>query len=306
MIPMTDGRTNLRPYRLARPLCLVLLAACAPPGGGAAAVDPDEREWVQLFNGRDLDGWTVKFRGQPLGADPHRTFRVEDGLLKVRYDGWNGFDGEFGHLFYKDQFSYYIIGAEYRFVGGQVTGAPSSLSWALRNNGLMLHSQSASSMGLDQDFPISLEMQLLGGLGQGPRTTGNLCTPGTHVVMGDTLVEEHCIPSSSATYEGDRWVRVEALVLGDSVIKHIVEGDTVLVYRKPVIGGGVVAGFDPAVKRDGTPLREGHIALQAETAEIDFRKVEILDLEGCTDPDALNYKRYHMKADPGACEYAGR
>jgi lysophospholipase L1-like esterase len=231
--------------------------------------------WIQLFNGRDLADWQIKFKGRPLGENLNNTFRVEDGLLKVRYDRWTGFNGEFGHIFHKQPFSHYVVAAEYRFVGEQVAGAGPGLSWALRNNGIMVHSQSPESMGLEQDFPMSLEVQLLGGLGRGPRSTGNLCTPGLNVRFGDTLVTRHCINSTSKTYDGDQWVRAEALVLGDSVIKHIVNGDTVLVYRKPEIGGGNANDMKPGVKVDGTPVKSGYIALQAETAPIDFRKVEL-------------------------------
>ena len=241
----------------------------------ASAQRTDSRGWIQLFNGRNLDGWAVKFKGAPLGTNVRNTFRVEDGLLKVRYDQWPGFNGEFGHIFYQQSFSHYIVAVEYRFVGEQVTGAGPGLSWALRNNGIMVHSQSPESMGLNQDFPMSLEIQLLGGLGSGPRSTANLCTPGTHVRFGDSLVTAHCINSKSQTYDGDQWVRVEAMVLGDSVIKHIVNGDTVMVYRRPVMGGGFANDMNAGVKVDGTPLREGYIALQAETAPIDFRKVEV-------------------------------
>ena len=50
-----------------------------------------------------------------------------------------------------------------------------------------------------------------------------------------------------------------------------------LEYTKPQIGGGTVAPVDPAVKVDGTPLTGGYISIQAETAPIDFRKVELLE-----------------------------
>ena len=300
------------PGTLARALPLAaLLAACggAPAvetGAGAAANDPDAREWTQLFNGRDLTGWTVKFKGHDLGVNLHDTFRVADGLLQVRYDRWSGFDGEFGHIFYERPYSHYVIGAEYRFVGEQVAGAGPRNAWAIRNNGLMLHSQSPASMARDQDFPISLEVQLLGGLGDGrPRSTANLCTPGTHVVMRDSLVTRHCTNSSSRTFDGDQWVRVETLVLGDSVVKHIVEGDTVMSYAKPQMGGGSANGAAPGVLQEGKPLTEGYISLQAETAPIDFRKVEVLNLKGCMDPRATNFKRYHVASDPAACRYAG-
>jgi hypothetical protein len=293
-------RLARRTGRLARHTALVAaLAACA----STPAPTPNQptRDWVQLFNGRDLAGWTPKFKGHALGVNFRNTFRVADGLLQVRYDQWPSFGGEFGHLFYRQPYSHYIVAVEYRFVGEQVAGAGRELSWAIRNNGIMAHSQSPESMGRDQDFPISLEVQLLGGPGSGDRSTGNLCTPGTNVVMGDSLITAHCINSSSRTYHGDVWVRAEAMVLGDSIVKHIVEGDTVLTYRKPQMGGGATSGLQAGVMREGALLDRGYIALQAETAPIDFRKVELLDLTGCMDPQSPRYRRHFVKSDPAAC-----
>ena len=276
----------------------------ARPGTGTAASqakDPARQDWIQLFNGRDLAGWTAKFAKHELGENLHETFRVEEGLLRVRYDKWTSFDSEFGHLFYKDSFSYYRIVAEYRFVGNQLAGGP---GWAQRNNGLMLHAPDPKTMLKDQDFPISIEVQLLGGLGDGkPRTTANLCTPGTHVVMKGELFTPHCVNSTSKTYDGDQWVRVEVEVRGDEMIRHLVDGQTVLEYSKPQIGGGQVSPVDPTVKVDGTPLTRGYIAIQAETGPTDFRKIELLNLEGCTDPKASNYKSYFVKSSPTLCRY---
>jgi hypothetical protein len=280
-------------------LCVTGLATARGPVPAAPQSDPTQKDWIQLFNGRDLSDWTIKFAKHDLGVNLNDTFRVEDGLLKVRYDKWGKFGSEFGHIFYKDSFSYYLLAAEYRFVGEQVSGAP---SWAIRNNGLMLHAPNPRTMLKDQDFPISIEVQLLGGFGDGkPRTTANLCTPGTNVVMKGALVTAHCINSTSKTYDGDQWVRVEVLVHGDELIRHSVEGQAVLEYQKPQIGGGNVAPVDPAVKTDGAPLTGGFISLQAETAPTDFRKVELLNLEGCRDPKASNYRSYFVKDNPATC-----
>ena len=276
--------------------------AASPGAQGAAAGEVPAGDWIQLFNGKDLADWIIKFAGHDMGVNLHDTFRVEEGLLKVRYDKWPSFNGEFGHIFYREPFSYYRLAAEYRFVGDQIPGAPPSLDWAIRNNGLMLHSQHPKTMLKEQDFPISIEVQLLGGIPNGkPRSTANLCTPGTHVVMDGTLVTRHCVNSKSRTYEGDRWVRVEVLVHGGEVIRHIVDGETVLAYTEPQIGGGEVKPFDPAIKVDGTRLTGGYLALQAETAPTDFRKVELLNLEGCTDPKAAAYRPYFVKSNPASC-----
>jgi hypothetical protein len=281
---------------LACGLCLPAIIAAS------GQTQADQKDWIQLFNGRDLKDWTPKFSHHELGENVHDTFRVEEGLLKVRYDKWPTFEDQFGHLFYREPFSYYLLAAEYRFVGEQVKTARTDLAWALRNNGLMLHSPHPKTMLRDQDFPISIEVQLLGGLSNGkPRSTANLCTPGTHVVMDGKLVTRHCINSSSKTYDGDQWVRVEVLVHGDELVRHMVEGTTVLEYTKPQIGGGNASPVDPAVKVDGTPLTGGYISLQAETAPIDFRKVELLNLEGCMDPKASTYRKYFVKSNPAMC-----
>jgi len=278
---------------------LLLLLLCIPVLG-CAQNNPDQEEWRQLFNCKDLDDWDVKITGYNLNDNFANTFRVEDGVMKVAYDGYDEFGGRFGHIFFREIFSYYRLRIEYRFTGTQV---PGGADWAIRNSGAMLHGQTAASMGKDQDFPISIEGQLLGGTGEGERSTANLCTPGTNVVMNGELVTTHCINSTSKTYDGDQWVSVEFQVLGDSLIRHIVEGETVLEYEKPQTGGGNVQNFGPSVKPDGELLSEGTISLQSESHPVEFRKVELLQLCGCKDPKAKNYKSYYVKGDPAACKY---
>lgn len=234
-----------------------------------------EEEWIQLFNGKDLDGWTPKITGYPAGENYGNTFRVEDGLLTVSYDKYYRFDNRFGHLFHKNKFSEYLLRIEYRFVGEQIEGGP---GWAIRNSGVMLHAQSPESMKEQQDFPISLEAQFLGGLGNGPRPTGNLCTPGTNVDMAGELIERHCINADAPTFEGDEWVTIDILVRGDKEIAHIIEGDTIIKYSNPVIGGGSVDNYREDIKIDGKALTEGYIALQSESHPVQFRKVMLKDL----------------------------
>lgn len=282
------------------PHTLAFVPAVLAAASAAFAQSVPPEDWIQLFNGRNLDGWIPKITGHELGDNFGETFRVENGLLKVCYDRYQDFDRKFGHLFYREKFSHYIIAVEYRFTGEQAPGGP---SWAVRNSGIMVHCQAPETMKKDQDFPISIEVQLLGGTGSGERPTANLCTPGTHVVMDGELVTQHCIQSRSPTFAGDQWVRVEAKVLGSDRIEHIVNGRTVLVYEKPQIGGGAVTNFDERVKRDGTLLEEGYIALQSESHPIEFRKVELLNLAGCTDARAKNYRPYYVKPDNAACRY---
>src|SRR5574338_1434121 len=182
-------------------LCVLSLAAA---GVVAAQPPPASKDWIQLFNGRNLDGWHVKIKGYELDNNFGNTFRVDNGMMKVSYDQYDKFNDRFGHIFYHEKFSYYRIGVEYRFVGEQ---APGGAGWALRNSGIMIHCQSPESMLKDQDFPISIEVQLLGGGGSGVRTTANLCTPGTNVMYNGRLWTQHCTNSSSKTFHGDQWVR---------------------------------------------------------------------------------------------------
>jgi len=282
-------------------LVAVLLAALLPSLAAAADRDPGREEWVKLFDGRSLESWIPKITGYAVGENFANTFRVENGVLKVSYDGYGGvFSNRFGHLFYKTPFSHYRLVVEYRFVGEQMKDGP---EWAFKNSGIMIHGQPAESMRRDQDFPISIEVQLLGGRPAGPRPTANLCTPGTNVVMNDRLVTEHCIDSASPTFRGEEWVKVEVEAHGSGTIVHRVNGRTVLTYEKPQVGGGNVSNFDPAVKKDGTLLEGGSISLQSESHPVEFRRVEILDLVGCMDPKAVNYKAYYEKADPASCRY---
>ena len=277
MITTLLCRAPLTGLALSLPLALL---ACEAVGGPEptqeAATVESEPAWTPLFNGKNLDGWRPKIAGFELGDNHKNTFRVEDGILRVVYDEYEEFEGKFGHLFFETPFENYRIRVEYRFVGDQCKGGP---GWAFRNSGVMLHCQSPESMTLGQDFPASIEAQMLGGSGEGVRTTANLCTPGTHVEFGEELVKRHCTNSRSETYHGDRWVSMELEVRGNDVIRHWMEGEVVLEYGAPQLDAG-----DEDARRllasGATPqLSGGWIALQAESHPLEFRKVEIRILE---------------------------
>ncbi len=258
----------------------LIIFGCSPSGSKNETTSPKTSTpgWVSLFNGQDIDNWMVKIHHYEVGDNYGRTFRVVDSVIQVRYDEYEGdFNDRFGHLYYEQPYSHFHLKLEYRFVGDLHPGAP---SFTIRNSGVMFHSQDPRTMPKEQNWPISVEMQFLGGLGDGkPRPTGNMCSPGTEVVYQGQIDPRHCISSSSETYDGDQWVEAELIVLGDSLVTHIINGDTVLRYTQPQVGGGVVERFDPAQKPDGKLLTEGYIALQSEGQPIDFRNIILLDLE---------------------------
>jgi hypothetical protein len=258
-------------------LSLAILTPLAADDQQPADARYTKNEWVPLFNGKNLDGWTPKIRYSELGDNYHNTFRVEDGLLKVRYEaaGYPEFGERFGHLFFKDQFSNYRLRVEYRFVGDQCKGGP---GWAIRNSGMMVHGQDPASMTKDQDFPVSIEVQLLGGNGKDARTTSNLCTPGTNVVMNNELKLQHCINSTSGTHHGEDWVTAEIEVHNNDVIRHLLDGEVVLEYNKPQLDKRD-ASARRLIRGEDLMLHHGTISLQSESHPIDFRKVEIMVLE---------------------------
>ena len=235
----------------------------------------DESNWISLFNGKDLEGWTVKIAGHPVGENFANTFRVEDGILKCEYDDYGPFNKQFGHLYSNLAYSHYKLRLQYRFVGRMLPDAPNYVDL---NSGVMLHSQSPQSMRLDQGFPASLEMQFLASLGKGKRQTGNVCTPGTHLNYDGQLTKQHIVKSSGPTLPADQWVAVEMEVHGHELIIYRVEGKEVLRFRFPVLDPESEEAQDILALGADRKLSFGHIALQAEAQRVWFRNIELLPL----------------------------
>ena len=270
---LSSARITQKIFGILLACCLVISFISFP---AIAQAQNEDEAWISLFNSENLDGWIPKIKGYALGENFENTFRVEDGVMKVSYEGYDTFGDRFGHIFYKESYSNYRLRLEYRFVGEQ---APDGQNWALRNSGIMVHCQDPASMTVDQSFPVSIEVQLLGGDGTNERSTGNLCTPGTNVVMAGMLITKHCTNSTSKTYHGEQWVSAEVEVRGNGVIRHIINGSVVLEYERSMLDV-----TDPEAKvlyENGSPLliHEGYISLQSESHPIEFRKIELLPLE---------------------------
>lgn len=235
-------------------------------------------EWRQLFNGKDLTGWTPKFRGEKDGVNYADTFRVEDGILKVRYDNYEGrLRGKLGGLFTNETFSHYRVRVECRSVGQQTEGGP---EWGVRNNGVLVHGQTPQSMALDQVFPVALEAQAISQWDDGkPRPAGKVCTPGTHIHINGELYTPHCAEVTGETIPHGQWMTLEVEVHGGDVIRHFVNGQQTIEYTRPILDEN-----DPDAQRliaagANIEVTSGTISIQAESAPYDFRKIEILELE---------------------------
>ncbi|HYX06319.1 MAG TPA: DUF1080 domain-containing protein [Bacteroidales bacterium] len=254
---------------------ILLVAACTP--NTSKENTADNNEWQSLFNGKNLDDWTVKISHHEMGDNFANTFRVKDGKILVSYDDYDKFDNQFGHMFYKDPFSSYHLRLEYRFTNQDMDDAP---DYAYRNSGVMFHAQAPNTMTKDQDWPIAIEYQILADADDGnPRPTGNVCTPGTDIDFHNEMYPGHCLNSDSKTYKWDQWVTGDLIVYGDSLIIHMVNGDTVLQYSKPRMGGGVVTRADSTIYIPGKALKNGYIALQSEGSGIEFRNIQIKKLD---------------------------
>jgi hypothetical protein len=242
-------------------------------GVTTVAIAESERKWVTIFNGKDLRGWTPKIVGYKYGENFGNTFRVKDGAIQVGYEAYgDNFNERFGHLFYKHKFKNYILKLDYRFTGEQAKGGP---GWAWRNSGIMIHGQDPKTMVLNQDFPNSAEVQLLGGSGSGVRHTGNLCTPGTNVVMDGKLVTRHCTDSNSLTFPGDQWVSAEVEVHGNGLVIHRINGTEVLRYEQVQLDPNDKNVRGMLKPNQNLMISEGSISLQSESHPVEFKNIQI-------------------------------
>ena len=233
----------------------------------------EKEKWVCLFNGKNLDGWTMKMAGYPLGENFGNTFRVEHGILSVRYDQYKSFDNTFGALYYNKEFSNYRLKVEYRFVGETAPGAP---SWGYRDSGVQYHGQDPNTIGLKQNFPVCLEYNLHGGNGKDERPVGEICANGIFVDINGKKNESYCTPATvKRTFHGDQWVTLEIEVRGNT-IKHFVNGEEIIQFENPrynpehELGKSFIKGKDAS-------LKSGYISLQSNSHPIDFRKIEIME-----------------------------
>ncbi len=249
---------------------ILMLSILFLDGYSQSKTDQKEGKWISIFNGKNLDGWTPKVTGYKAGENPLHGFRVENGILKVDYSKFAAFNGRFGHLFYKEKLSSFILHVEYRFVGELLPDAP---SYCIRNSGVMVCSQSPESMDVTENWPVSIEVQLLGCTDKLKQTTGNICTPGTTISVKGARTSEHCINASSKYYNNGEWVNLDIVVHSGKEIINIVNGDTVLVTSEPRVGGFLLPENYPVP--EGTLLQDGYIALQAEGQPIDFRNIKL-------------------------------
>lgn len=257
--------------KLMRLLSFLLLFMLACTAAKKGAEKQESKNWVRLFNGKNLDGWTPKFAGYKAGENFNNTFRVADGILQVRYDQYQQFNNTFGALYYNKKFTNYRLKVEYRFVGDTTKGAP---SWGFRDGGIQYHCQPPATMLLGQAFPVCLEYNLHGGDGTGERPTGEICANGIYVEIAGKRNASYCtLPNVKRTFVGDDWITAE-IDVRDSVITHFVNGEKILEFRNPRFDSAHALGKTFIIDGNNT-VKDGYISLQSNSHPMDFRKIEI-------------------------------
>ena len=251
------------------------LAACAKKPAPVLVTAP-EGQWISLFNGKNLDGWSVKIAGHAFNDNYGNTFRVEDGLLKASYDQYGKFGRQFGSIFYNKKLSHYWFRAEYRFVGKQASGAP---SWAYQNSGIQFHSQAPESMGLTQEFPVCVEFDMVGAGFLGRHPTGDVCQTGTRVKIGGAVLLDKCSKLSQVAIPGEEWVTILAEVQGATRVRQIVNGALVVEYTDLTLDEKDAEASRLLKSGSDKQLASGYISIQANGHPIEFRRIEILPLD---------------------------
>ena len=248
------------------------LAACAPPKPKVPVAAP-QGAWISLYNGHDRTGWTPKIAGLEVGDNYRNTFRVGQGSLLVSYQQYDRFEDRFGSLFYQQPYAHYWLRVRYRFPAAQL--APGAPKWAFKNSGIQLHGQDPHSMLKNQQFPVSVEFDLVGG----SNPTGDVCHYGTLVSIDGKPVKDLFSKRSDVEIGDDQWVTALVEVDGARRVRQVVNGSLVVEYTdlaldpknsdaQRLLAGGANAS-----------LGSGFISIQSNGFPVEFQRIEILPVQ---------------------------
>lgn len=241
----------------------------------------DDASWKPLFNGRDLDGWSVSVENAPEGADPKGHIVVRDGCIHMYADTAEDQYGDFGVIVSDGSYSRFHLELEYAW--GPKKFAPRKDK--LRDAGLLYHIADPGKriFGI---WPVSMESQIQEGdtgdlvflkvrgfnwlhpdqvkAPEGQGTAGLLPESGGSPVF--STLQNHMYVGRYPVHDTlDGWNRVEAIVHGSESAMHVINGQV----RSRVFG---------LTDDNGKPLASGQIALQLEGAEIRYRNIRIREL----------------------------
>jgi hypothetical protein len=219
------------------------LAVAAQPPGSPEAIVPDRI--IPLFNGRDLSGWKPDIPAKDKNPDAPDSFIVRDGMLV-------SLGTPRGHLLTVSAYRDYRLEVEYRF-----PGKPG-------NCGVLVHASRLRA--LSAMFPQSIEVQM------NHQHAGDFWCIQENIEVPD--METRRPRKEGQKYGGSDGDARRILNLTDNSEKPLGEWNTMVVEArgrtlKVMVNGDLVnEGFNSTADR-------GQIAIQAEGAEVEFRRVQI-------------------------------
>jgi hypothetical protein len=238
---------------VAVPLSAILVGHLFGPGSGeptaqapvAAVEAASPKAVVRLFNGTDLAGWTPDVPARDADPNGPPSFIVRDGKLV-------SLGKPEGHLLTVGRYRDYRLEVEYRFAGKP------------GNCGVLIHA--STPRALYKMFPKSIEVQLMSG------NAGDFW-----VIQEDIRVEN--METRRPRRGTEKWGGAEGdarrvLNLTDASEKPLGEWNNLVVEAR---GRAITVWVNGDLVNNGVDasVDQGRIALQAEGAEVEFRKVEI-------------------------------
>ncbi len=242
--------------------------------------EPDKDGWTNLFNGKDLQGWHANLgkEGDGKSQKPEEIFTVRDGVIHI-YQGAEAGTRQFNaNLYHESTWSSFHLQVEYRWLEKKFVPRTEDK----RDAGILFHIHTEP----DKVWPPSLEMQIGDGKPGDAYVTGDLfiigttradCsspdgkyTPGGKTITrgpgaagGRVAVTEH------AEKPQGEWNLAEVIVHGSNKAEFILNGKTLNVIRNMKYRDA-----------DGEwkPLEKGHISIQAEWAELEYRTVRVKEI----------------------------
>lgn len=242
-----------------------------------AGVAAAEDGFVSKFDGKSMDGWSIQVQNKAPGEDPDRIFQIHDGMVHAYKDHPDGTPGDMAMFLSDATYGAFHLRLEYRW-GGKKHHPEGDKP---RNAGVLYH----LTRQLDEVWPPMLEFQLAetkaGSVVALPthradtrmNAEGVYDPKGTPVAVGvqkeDGSYRLVMVVRAPAEEKADDWNRVDLIVAGDRSL-HVLNGTPTGRFwncRNETPG-------EPAAS-----LARGHIALQAEYAEILYRKIEIKEMQ---------------------------
>lgn len=255
---------------------LPLVGACA-----SVAAQPGSGEnWQDLFNGRNLEGWTF-FHDGVGDTDRHGVARIANGVLHFLGPDYAGPQQTMGHIATTGEWENYHLQLQFKW--GVRRFSPRTLQ--RRNSGVLYH----MSPERDRLFPACVEFQIEEGDVGDAVMVNTMAVQGP--VLGGTPLWPNWIPAIPKTYEPplvagglarqwlrhaghyeslDDWNTLDLYAFGDQAA-HLVNGRIVNTLYWMV---------GPQAGDARPPLTKGRIALEFEAAEVMFRRVRSRSLSG--------------------------